>query len=354
MKYHAGLDISLEETAICVVDDEGAIVKELRASSEPEVLAAALGGLGLELARVGLEACSQAAWLHDGLKAAGFNAICIETRRAHAAMKTMPNKTDRNDARAIAQIMRTGWFQQVHVKSPQSRCWRALLVARKGVLHGMLALENVVRGLLREEGLKAGKASGRKFTDTVKELARADQALDDIVTPILEVLVTMQGQLADMTARVVAIAGADPVCRRLMGVPGMGAITTLTFMAAVDSPDRFKRSRTLGAHLGLTPKRYQSGETDIAGRISKCGDGMARSALYEAAHVLLVLTRKPSGLKAWGLAVAKRRGLNRARVAVARKLAVILHSMWEDGANFIWSARQAAKESSVALQLKAV
>ena len=139
-----------------------------------------------------------------------------------------------------------------------------------------------------------------------------------------------------------------------MGVPGMGAITTLTVMAAVDSPDRFKRSRTLGAHLGLTPKRYQSGETDIAGRISKCGDGMARSALYEAAHVLLVLTRKPSGLKAWGLAVAKRRGLNRARVAVARKLAVILHSMWEDGANFIWSARQAAKESSVALQLKAV
>ena len=183
-----------------------------------------------------------------------------------------------------------------------------LLVARKGVLHGMFALENVVRGLFREEGLKAGKASGRKFTDTVKELARADQALDDIVTPILDVLVTMQGQLADMTARVVAIAGADPVCQRLMGVPGMGAITTLTFMAAVDSPDRFKRSRTLGAHLGLTPKRYWSGETDIAGRISKCGDGMARSALYEAAHVLLVLTCKPSGLKAWDLLLPRAGG----------------------------------------------
>jgi transposase len=212
----------------------------------------------------------------------------------------------------------------------------------------MFALENVVRALLREEGLKAGKTSGRKFTDTVRELAGTDQALSAIVSPMLDVLVTMQRQLADLTSRVVAIAGADPVCRRLMGVPGMGAITTLTFVAAVDRPDRFRQSRTLGAHLGLTPKRYQSGETDIAGRISKCGDGMARSALFEAAHVLLVLTRKPSSLKAWGLAVAKRRGLNRARVAVARKLAVILHRMWEDGTDFIWSAKAAASQTTTA------
>lgn len=334
MKYYAGLDVSLEETAICVVDEEGKILRELRAASEPEALAAALSATGFLLERVGQEACSLTAWLHDGLREAGIAAVCIETRQANATMKTMPNKTDRNDARALAQIMRTGWFRAVHVKRRDCRLLRTLLVARRTVLNEMRSIENVVRAFLREAGIKLGTPARAKFAETVRE--RTQDAADVIamVTPLLKVLAVMLEQLAALTKQVLDVAREDAVCRQLMTVPGVGPITALTFRATIDDPARFRRSRDVGAHLGLTPSRYQSGETDRQGRISRCGDELARTALYEAAHSLLTRSRKWSSLRAWGMAVAKRRGMARARVAVARKLATILHSMWRDGATF--------------------
>ena len=334
MKYYAGMDVSLEETAICIVDEAGAIVKEMRACSEPKALADALSAVGLPLERVGLEACSLTAWLYDGLRAAGWSALCIETRQANAAMKTMPNKTDRNDARALAQIMRTGWFRQVHVKSRQSRLWRSLLVARRTVLNEMRSTENVVRAVLREAGLKLGRPARARFDERVHELAGDDDAVMAIVAPLLAVLSTMREQLAVLTRQVLAIVREEATCRRLMTVPGVGPIIALAFRATVDDPGRFAKSRAVGAHLGLTPARYQSGETDIQGRISRCGDELARTALYEAAHTLLVRSTKWSSLRAWGMAVARRRGMARARVAVARKLGVILHRMWRENADF--------------------
>ena len=334
MDYYAGLDVSLEETAICVVDATGRIVKETRAESEPEALVAVLGEIGLPLERIGLEACSLTAWLHDGLSRAGLPAVCIETRQANAAMKTMPNKTDRNDARALAQIMRTGWYRQVHVKSRQCRLWRALLVTRRTVLNEMRSTENVVRATLREAGLKLGRPSRTAFAGRVRDLIQDDALIQSLVEPLLAILATMLEQLAGLTKQVLDIVRQDPVCRRLMTVPGVGPITALTFRATIDRPDRFRRSRDVGAHLGLTPARYQSGATDIQGRVSRCGDELARTALYEAAHTLLVRSRKWSSLRAWGMTVAKRRGMARARVAVARKLAVILHRMWSDATEF--------------------
>jgi transposase len=334
MKYFAGLDVSLEETAICVVDETGRIVREVRAASEPQALIAALSELGLDLERIGLEACSLSAWLHEQLRAAGLAAICIETRQANAAMKTMPNKTDRNDARALAQIMRTGWYSQVHVKSRQCRQWRSLLVARRAVLNQMRSLENVVRAALREAGLKLGTPGRKTFAARVRELAGDDADMMRLVEPLLAILATMLAQLERLTRQVLDIVRREEICRRLMSVPGVGPITALAFRATIDRPDRFRRSRDVGAHLGLTPARYQSGETDIQGRISRCGDELARTALYEAAHSLLVRSRKWSSLRAWGMSIAKRRGMARARVAVARKLAVILHRMWSDEAEF--------------------
>jgi transposase len=334
MTYYAGLDVSLEETSICIIDEAGRIVKEMRAASEPEALIAALNGIDLPLARIGLEACSLAAWLHDELRAAGLPAICIETRQAKAAMKTMPNKTDRNDARALAQIMRTGWFRQVHVKSRQCRLWRSLLVARRTVLNESRSIENVVRAVLREAGLKLGTPSRATFAARVRELAGDDPQVRPLVEPLLAILATMLDQLARLIKQVLDVVRAEPVCRRLLSVPGVGPITALTFRATIDRPDRFRRSRDVGAHLGLTPARYQSGETDIQGKISRCGDELARTALYEAAHTLLVRSRKWSSLRAWGMQIAKRRGLARARVAVARKLAIILHRMWSDATEF--------------------
>lgn len=334
MNYFAGLDVSLEETAICVVDGTGRIVKEARAASEPAALIVALKELGLPLERIGLEACSLTAWLHDGLREAGLMTICIETRQANAAMKTMPNNTDRNDARALAQIMRTGWFRQVHVKSRQCRLWRSLLVARRTVLNEMRSIENVVRAILREAGLKLGTPSRPAFANRVRELAGSEPLVIQLVEPLLGVLATMLGALAQLTKQVLDLVRKEEVCRRLMTVPGVGPITALAFRATIDWPDRFRRSRDVGAHLGLTPSRYQSGETDIQGKISRCGDELARTALYEAAHTLLVRSQKWSSLRAWGMKIARHRGMARARVAVARKLAVILHRMWSEGTTF--------------------
>jgi transposase len=334
MKHYAGLDVSLEETAICIVDETGRIVRETRAASEPQALSAALSESDLPLERIGLEACSLTAWLHEELHRCGWPAVCIETRQANATMKTMPNKTDRNDARALAQIMRTGWYRPVHVKSRQARLWRSLLLARRTVLNEMRAIENVIRALLREAGLKLGTPSRASFAERVRDLVRDEACVRSLVEPLLAILATMLAQLARLTKQVLDIVRGEEVCRRLMSVPGVGPITALAFRATIDRPDRFKRSRDVGAHLGLTPGRYQSGETDIQGRISRCGDELARTALYEAAHTLLVRSRTWSSLRAWGMRIAKHRGLARARVAVARKLAVILHRMWSDGTEF--------------------
>ena len=342
MKHFAGLDVSLDETTVCVVDEEGRIAKEARVPSEPEALVTVLCGLGLAPGRVGLEACSLSAWLYEGLTAAGLPAVCVETRQAKAAMSAMPNKTDRNDARAIAQIVRTGWFRAVHVKSPACRSWRALLAARRLVLNKMRDVENGLRALLREAGLKLGTPARKEFAARVRELVGADPVLSASAEPLLAIVAAMVGELARLTRRVLEIARAEPVCRRLMSVPGVGPLTALAFRATIDRPDRFRRSRDVGAHLGLTPKRYQSGETDIQGGISRCGDELARTALHEAAHSLLVRSRKWSALRAWGVQVAKRRGMARARVAVARKLACVLHRMWADGSEFRWGERDAA------------
>jgi transposase len=342
MNYFAGLDVSLEETAICIVDDEGRIVREARVASEPDALVAFFNALGMTMERVGLEACSLTAWLHQALTEAGIVAICIEARQAKAAMGAMPNKTDRNDARGIAQIMRTGWYRAVHVKTPCCRTWRALLTARRMVVNKRRDVENGVRALLREAGLKVGTPSRKNFATRVGELVADDPVLAALAESLLSVIEVMTREVDRLTKRVLDEVRIEPTCRRLMTVQGVGPFTALAFRATIDRPDRFRRSRDVGAHLGLTPKRYQSGETDVQGRISRCGDELARTALYEAAHSLLIRSTKWSALRAWGMNVAKRRGMARARVAVARKLAVILHRIWADGSEFRWGKQAAA------------
>jgi transposase len=342
MGYFAGLDVSLEETAICIVDEAGHIVREARSASEPDALVAFFGACGLEMERVGLEACSLTAWLHAGLTEAGLAAICIETRQAKAAMGAMPNKTDRNDARGIAQIMRTGWYRAVHVKSPSCRSWRALLTARRMLVNKRRDVENGVRALLREAGLKVGTPSRRDFPARVRELTGDNPVLAELGQSLLSVIEVIDKEVVRLTRRALDEVKAEPTCRRLMTVPGIGPLTALAFRATIDQPGRFRKSRDVGAHLGLTPRRYQSGQTDVQGRISRCGDELARTALYEAAHSLLIRSTKWSALRAWGMSVAKRRGMARARVAVARKLAVILHRMWADGSEFRWGKQAVA------------
>ena len=254
MRYFAGLDVSLEETAICIIDETGAIVREARVVREPDALVAFFDALGMTLERVGLEACSLTAWLHQGLSEAGIPAVCIEARQAKAAMGAMPNKTDRNDARGIAQIMRTGWYRAVHVKSPTCRSWRALLTARRMVLNKRRDVENGVRALLREAGLKVGTPSRKDFPARVRELAAGDAVFTELVESLLSVIRIMTDEVARLTKRVLDEVRVEPTCRHLMTVPGVGPLTALAFRATVDRPDRFRRSRDVGAHLGLTAR----------------------------------------------------------------------------------------------------
>jgi len=254
--YFAGLDVSLEETAVCVVDETGRIVREARVVSEPEALVAFFRVSGMTMERVGLEACSLTAWLQQGLSEEGIPAICIEARQAKAAMGAMPNKTDRNDARGIAQIMRTGWYRAVHVKSPPCRSWRALLTARRMVLNKRRDVENGIRALLREVGLKVGTPSRKDFPARVRELAADDPVLASLAESLLGVVEVMTREVERLTKRVLDEVRAEPTCRRLMTVPGVGPLTALAFRATIDQPNRFRKSRDVGAHLGLTPRRY--------------------------------------------------------------------------------------------------
>jgi transposase len=296
----------------------------------------------LVFGRVGLEAGPMSQWLHGGLAAAGLPVVLLETRQLRAATRTMPVKTDRTDARAIAQMVRTGWFRSVHVKSPLSQELRALLTARKLLVTKLRDIDNGIRGLLRGFGLKMGKVGERGFPARVRELVDGRRSLAVVIEPLLQVRDVLLAEREGLHRLVMTATRQDEACRRLMTVPGVGPVTALTFCSAIDDPMRFARSRAVGAHFGLTPRRYQSGQTDRIGHISKQGDGLARQALYEAANVLLTRTSRWSSLKAWGMGIARRAGMRRAKVAVARKLAVVLHRMWCDGTEFRWGKEAVA------------
>ena len=342
MEHYAGIDVSLELSSVCVVDATGRIVREAKVPSEPEALVGFLGQLGLPLTRVGLEAGPLSQWLHAGLTGAGLEAVLLETRQVKAALSAMIVKTDRKDARGIAQLLRMGWYRPVHRKSPPAQEVRALLVGRKLLQGKLVDVELSIRGLLRGFGLKLGEVSKGRFAARVRELVAGQPMLERVVEPMLRVRDVLRAEYQVLQRAVLAIVREDAVCRRLMTVPGVGALVAVTFASAVDDPARFRRSRAVGAHFGLTPKRYQSGETDVTGGISKAGDGMVRAALYEAAHAMLTRTGRFSTLKRWALEVAKRRGMKRAKVALARKLSALLHRLWVDGSEFRFG-REAAE-----------
>src|SRR5215203_5795147 len=281
MEYYAGIDVSLELSSVCVVDAAGRIVREAKVASEPEALVAWFRGLGLKVTRIGLEAGPLSQWLHAGLSEAGFETVLLETRHVKAALSAMVVKTDRKDARGIAQLLRMGWYRPVHCKSPAAQEVRALLVGRK-LLQGKLHdVELSIRGILRGFGLKLGEVSKGRFAARVRELVAGQPTLERVVEPMLRAREALRAEFHVLHRAVLAILREDAVCRRLMTVPGVGALMAVTFTSAIDDPGRFTRSRTVGAHFGLTPKKYQSGETGVTGGISKVGDAMVRSALYE-------------------------------------------------------------------------
>jgi transposase len=316
------------------VSSDGKIIREGKVETDPDAIGTYLSANGIRDGRIGLEAGPLCQWLYAGLARAGFPIFCIETRHAQAVL----NKTDRNDARGIAQMMRVGLFKPVHVKTLASLEVRLLLGGRRVLQTTMIDIENSIRGLLRNFGLKVGLVTRAGYEARIRDLVEGNANLEAVVEPMLAVRRTIREQYVTLHKRMMLLAREDRVCRLLMSAPGVGPLVALSYRASIDEPARFQNSRAVGAHVGLAPRTHQSGELDKRGRISKTGDVTVRTALFEAAGVLMRSTSKSSPLKSRGLQIAKRRGMARAITAVARKLAVVLHRMWIDGTPFRWSA----------------
>jgi transposase len=341
MDHFAGLDVSVKETSVCIVDDRGRMVREVKVASEPEALLPVLTNPLYRFKRIGLEAGPLSQWLFSTLAETGLPMICVETRHMRAVLQAQINKTDRNDARGIAQMMRVGLYRPVHVKTLRSQKLRMLLTHRKLLQSKAIAIDNDLRGTLRNFGLKVGVVGALKFEVRIRELVESLPDLAELVEPLLIVRRTLREQIGILHGRLLAVVRTDDVCRRLMTVPGVGPVVALTYRATVDVPARFRNSKAVGAAFGLRPSRYQSGESNRSGAISRCGDEMMRAMLYEAAHIMLVRLAKWSWLKAWAMKIARHRGIKKAIVALARRLAVIMHRIWVDGTEFRWTREQA-------------
>lgn len=347
MDYFAGLDVSLETVNVCIVSDTGEILLERKIEAEPATIVSLLQSFGRPLKRLGLETGPTSSWLYSALRQAGYPAICLECRHVKAGLSAMRNKTDRNDARGIAQLVRLGWFRQVHVKSDQAQQVRMALVSRQQLLTKAQDIENTVRGSLKVFGLRIGSVTRRAFETRVLELVADVPSLLAITEPMLHARRALIEAFEAVDRICRRLARRDPVCRRLMTVPGVGVVVALTYRTGVDAPERFSRSRDVGAHFGLTPRRYASGQTDFDGRISRSGDEMVRTALYQAANVLF--HHGPwSSLKSWAMRLAKRGSVKGAKVALARRLAVVMHRMWIDGTDFRWSETHATRTMAAA------
>lgn len=343
--YYVGLDVSQKQTSICVIDHEGKIISEGKSLTRPmDIFGWLKNRIDVDASvKVGLEAGNMSSWLHGGLCQYGLDVICLETFQAHRFLATYRNKTDKNDARGLAQLLRMGgedFLRVVTIRSMASQETRTLLAMRAHLMNHKVSLENHMAGVLKPFGLiveRGGVCADTFYDRVLTALASAQNQglnLKDYVMPSLRLYRSACTQIEPLTKKIETIAGDIEMVGRFMDIPGVGPITALSFYTAIDEPTRFKKSSDVAAYFGLTPRQFQSGEVDYRGGISRRGDPATRKALVNAATVLLCQTQHWCSLKAWGIRLAKRIGLSKARVAVARKLAIIMHKIWINNDRF--------------------
>ena len=341
MTQYVGLDVSLKEVSACVVDADGGVLCRTTLECEPNAIAHFVAAHAPEAERVVHESGQLSTWLTRELAARSIPIVCIDARVAHKALSARLNKSDSADAEGLAHLARTGWYVEVHVRSEASDRVRALIGARERLLRMRKELEAHIRGVLKTFGFRMGPVghagSRQSFRNQLAEAVADDPVLGLIAERMIPIHRTLCVSVETLEDELVALAGKSDTARRLMTVPGVGAITALAFIATVDDPLRFRRSTDVGAFLGLTPRRYQSGEIDRSGRISKCGDGQMRRLLVSAATTLMTQVKRFSPLKSWAVRLSGRKGFKKAAVATARKIAVILHAIWRDGTEFKWT-----------------
>lgn len=342
MEVYVGLDISQSMTHLCVVDIKGQRIWEGKCRTSPDDIAKTIREKAPTAALIGMEAGALSPYLWHELTRMGLPVVCIEARHAHKTLGEQLNKTDKHDARGIAQLVRTKFFKEVKVKSMKSHQVRTLLGARAQLVWMRTDVKNQIRGALKTHGFVVSHSMEKSFKGKVIGITKDCPVLAQMVAPLLRVLETVERETQELDKLFQEYAENNATCENLMTIPGVGAITAVAFTTAVDDPKRFRKSRSVGAYFGLTNRRDQSGERDVAGRVSKRGDKLVRSYLFEAANSLLTRTKSWSALKSWGLRIAKRSCMGKAKVAVARKLAVIMHQMWLTGEAFRWSEGEAA------------
>jgi transposase len=340
LKTYAGLDVSLRETAICVVDHDGKVLFESKMATDPEVIAKWLSKHVSDLQRAGIESGMSSAWLWRALKRLGIPVICLDSRHAHRTLSMRKNKTDRNDARGLAELVRVGWFRQANVRSLDAQFIHSLLLARQQLLEARRNLENQLRGLLKALGVMMTSSAGRTFISRVAEIRKDQPWLEPILGPLVTAHGALLVQFKTITRSIVTAAREDSDVRRMMSIPGVGAMTALAFKAAIDDPKRFSSSAKVGPYLGLTPRIYQSGDSYWVGGIGETNNPLLRSYLYEAAATLMRKLKRDCRLKAWGERLVDKIGWKRASIAVSRKMAVVMHAVWRDGTFFDWGDAQ--------------
>lgn len=332
MNTYCGLDLGVKSSAFCIVDEKGKLIAEAEIPTDEKCFERAFGRA--DMMRVVVEACPLAEWACQLLEELGHEAIIIDARHAKAVIRTK-KKTDRIDARKLAQISRTGWYTKVHRKSPAARELRSKHTIRKGLINIRKGLNSQMRGIFRAHGVRVGAVSEGDFYEHIEKLQlRLPEGLRAGMAVLLRVWDQVSRELHELTKRLKEEVKQDYLCRHLMGADGIGPITASTFIATIDDPYRFQDSDQVAAYLGLVPRVYESGETRYLGRITKEGDGLLRSLPVESATVLLTRVKRRSRLKDWGQRLQKEKGFGKARVAVARKLACLLYTMWITGECF--------------------
>ncbi|GGZ18084.1 IS110 family transposase [Novosphingobium colocasiae] len=333
MKHYAGLDLSMETTQVCIVEENGRKLVSEKVESTPEALAAMLERYR-PLERAAIETGRMSPAICTGLRELGVPVVCIDAGQAHQSLKAMKaNKTDPHDAAGLAQLARTGFYKEVHVKSPAAHGVRSVITARGHLVEARVWLDNMIRGLCATFCYRLGPGQGKPFLERIMQAAHIP-GLCDAITSLLSVRADLMEQIKEMDRRLRVVASQSRACEILMTIPGVGVQTSAAFAAAIDEAGRFRQSRNAGAYFGLVPRRHQSGALDWTGRITKQGDSTVRKLLYEAVNSILTRSRETFALKTWATKIAKRRGLKKARVALARRLAVIMHAMLHDGTLF--------------------
>jgi transposase len=341
MTHYAGLDVSMNTTFICIVNEKGKVVKELEAVSTPESIDSFLSGTGLKIEKVGLESGCLTHYLKKGLKKKGYDVVGMESHKMAAILATIINKTDKNDARGIAEALRVGHYKECVHRSDEAVEIRTILHGRRTAVEGRTHTITSIKGHLKVYGIKLGKGSGKSFREKVEmAIAILTPRVQQVIKSLLNILDTFEKEIKELDQAVKDIGKEDERVKLLQTIDGVGPITALAFVAEVDDPKRFKDSKDVAAYIGLTPTQYSSGEIQRQGGISKKGSKHTRCLLVEAATTLLTRCQIWSKLKAWGLKLMKRIGKKKAIIAVARKLAVIMHKMLITGTAFERSSKK--------------